>query len=282
MQTKYETEKKEHQLKLKSVEAKNQRNRNKVQILIFLGVVSIIIFISIFSFYRYKQIHKAQQIIEKGQQEKILFKAVMDSEGKERKRIAQELHDGLGQLLCTAKMNISSLDDVVLKSDNEDIAAFNNSIELLDEAVAEVRNISHNLMPNALIDIGLVPAITELVKKINSAGKLKVDLKCTDDIIKLDETEAIAVYRIIQEVLNNTIRHSEAKNVEIEFYQSEKKLILNISDDGKGMDVSKIKESKGIGWKNIYSRVSMLNGKIEIISEIGKGTKLFIDLEIIS
>jgi len=252
MQTKYETEKKEHQLKLKSVEAKKQRNRNKVQILIFLGVVSIIIFISIFSFYRYKQIHKAQQIIEKGQQEKILFKAVMDSEGKERKRIAQELHDGLGQLLCTAKMNISSLDDVVLKSDNEDIAAFNNSIELLDEAVAEVRNISHNLMPNALIDIGLVPAITELVKKINSAGKLKVDLKCTDDIIKLDETEAIAVYRIIQEVLNNTIRHSEAKNVEIEFYQSEKKLILNISDDGKGMDVSKIKESKGIGWKNIY------------------------------
>jgi len=280
MQTKYETEKKEQELLLKSEEAKNQRNRNKIQLFLFIGLVLSISFISIFLFYRFKQRQKAKLLLEKTRQEKLRYKAVIESEQKERKRVAQELHDGLGQLLSTTKMNIAGLDEAILNSDNEDKEMYKNSILLIDEAVVEVRNISHNLMPGALIKFGLLSALKDLVKKVNTAGKLKLDFVYDENLGKLSETSEIAIYRIVQEVLNNTIKHSGANSARIEFKRKEKKLFIEISDNGKGMDISKIDESKGIGWKNIYSRVDILNGNIKIISEKGKGTKLFIDLEI--
>lgn len=282
MQVKYDTEKKEHQLKLKSVEAKNQKNRNKVQLLLFIGMLSILIFISIMIIYRNRERHKSQLLEEKIKQDKILFKAMIDSESKERKRIASELHDSLGQLLCTAKIIVSSLDDAVAQSDEEDKIAYGSSLELIDEALAEVRNISHNLMPVSLISVGLISALEELIKKINSSDKLKVKFNYPENVKKLDETIEINIYRIIQEVINNAIKHADAKNIIIDFKQTEKNVTIDISDDGKGMDVTKISKSKGIGWNNIYSRVNLLNGKIDINSEIGKGTKLFINLNIIS
>lgn len=287
MQTRYETEKKEienirlqKENEIKQLKIAKQENEKKYLIYLFSIIGLIVIMLSVFIIYRNKLRQKSELFREQNRQQKLQFKAVIEAEEKERKRIAQELHDGLGQLLSTAKMNIASLDDAVSESDEEDKSVFNNSLELIDEAVSEVRNISHNLMPGALIKLGLVPAINELVKKINTAGQISIELICNDDFKQLNETSGIIIYRIIQEILNNTIRHSEAKNVKIEILHLNGKLNLNISDNGRGMELSKIGESNGIGWKNIYSRVNMLNGNMEIKSEIGKGTKIFIALNI--
>jgi len=274
----YETEKKDREIKIKTAEAETQKSRNSIQLLLFLGFIMIIAFVAVFVFFQQKNRQKAKLLMETNRLEKLRFKAVIESEEKERKRIAEELHDGLGQLLSTAKMNVASLDDAVAQSDEEDKVVFQTSLNLIDEAVSEVRNISHNLMPGALIKLGLIPAISDLVKKINTSGKLNVDFDYDPNFEKLNETSEIAIFRIVQEILNNSIKHSQAKNMTIELKKMGTEILLLITDNGIGLDVSNIEKSKGIGWKNIHSRVAMLNGTIDIQSIKNSGTKIRITL----
>ncbi|MBI5541587.1 MAG: sensor histidine kinase [Bacteroidia bacterium] len=277
MQTKYETEKKEQQLKLKSVEVEKQKYRNKVQILSFIGLAILIISIFGFVFYRNKQRQKAETMKENSRQEKLRFKAVIDSEEKERIRIAKELHDGLGQLLSSAKLNISGLEDGIQK---EDEYLLKNSLNIIDEAVKEVRNISHNMMPTALMNYGLVEAISGLVSKINDSKQLTIHFNKENFNITLEKETEITFYRIVQEVINNMLKHSKAKIIEIMLSNKENLICLMISDNGVGFNISEIKNSKGIGWQNIYSRVSMLNGKINIESNLTMGTCINIEFKL--
>jgi two-component system NarL family sensor kinase len=276
----YETEKKDREIKLQTAETQNQKNRNSIQLLLFLGLIMTITFVAVFVFFQQKNRQNAKLLLETNRLEKLRFKAVIESEEKERKRIAEELHDGLGQLLSTAKMNVASLDDAVALSDAEDKVVFQTSLSLIDEAVSEVRNISHNLMPGALIKLGLIPAISDLVKKINTSGKMKIDFDYDTNFEKLNETSEIAIFRIVQEILNNSIKHSQAKNMTIELKKMGAEILLLITDNGIGLDVSKIEKSKGIGWKNIHSRVAILNGVIDIQSIKNSGTKIRITLNI--
>lgn len=275
MQTKYETEKKEQQLQLKLLEIERQKNQNKIQKLIFAGVATIILIIGFFIFYRIKQKQKAENIREQNRQEKLRFKAIIDSEEKERSRIAKELHDGLGQLLSSAKLNISSLEGCVPKNDEY---LLQNSSNIIDEAVKEVRTISHNMMPTALMNYGIVEAISELVRRINDSNKVRINFDKSTFNSKLEKETEITLYRVIQEIINNMLKHSNADNIDIKFSENKSKIILSIIDNGIGFDTSKINESKGIGWKNIQSRVLMINGKIDINSQVGLGTKINITI----
>jgi signal transduction histidine kinase len=277
MQTKYETEKKEQQLKLKSVEVDKQKYQNKIQILLFIGLAVLIILIFGFVFYRNKQHQKAELIKENNRQEKLRFKAVIDSEEKERIRVAKELHDGLGQLLSSAKLNMSSLEDGIQK---EDEYLLKNSLTIIDDAVNEVRNISHNMMPTALMNYGIIEAITGLVNKINDSKQITIIFNNNNFSITLNKETEIALYRIIQEIINNMLKHSKATHIEIDLFNLINQIKLNITDNGIGFNVAEIKDSKGIGWQNIYSRVSMLNGNIDIISSSEKGTEVEIDFKL--
>ncbi|MFC2111415.1 tetratricopeptide repeat protein [Bacteroidota bacterium] len=281
MQTKYETEKKEkenqlleqeNQLQLEEIAKKDAQK--KVQIISFIAAILLIIGIVIRYYYRNKM--RQQKVQEEHQQQR--FKAVIEAEEKERIRIAKDLHDGLGQLLSTAKINMTSLEGEL--ADKEDEVLLNNSMALVDEAVTEVRNISHNMMPSALIDFGLPRAIEALTSRINDAKLIKVNFSYSGLDERLEQSTEIALFRIIQEVLNNMIKHSEAAEISIDLERINKKVLLKIEDNGKGFDVSKIDQSKGIGWKNIYSRLSMINGQIDIKSGLDKGTVINIDLVI--
>jgi signal transduction histidine kinase len=275
MQTKYETEKKEQQLKLKSIEIEQHKYKNKVQIILFLGLALLIISVFGFVFYRNKQRQKAELIKENNRQDKLRFKAVIDSEEKERIRVAKELHDGLGQLLSSAKLNISSLEDGIQK---EDEYLLKNSLTILDDAVNEVRNISHNMMPTALMNYGIVEALAGLVNKINDSKQITIVFNNNDFNITLDKETEITLYRIIQELINNMLKHSKATQIDICLLNSQNQIQLSIKDNGIGFNVSEIEHSKGIGWQNIYSRVSMLNGKILVNSQLGNGTEISITI----
>ena len=277
MQTKYETEKKEQQLKLKSVEVDKQKYRNNIQILFFIGLALLIILIFGFVSYRNKQLQKAEQIKENNRQDKLRFKAVIDSEEKERIRIAKELHDSLGQLLSSAKLNMSSLEDGIPK---EDEYLLKNSLTIIDDAVKEVRNISHNMMPTALMNYGLIEATSALVKKVNDSRQISVNFVKDNFSLTLEKETEIAIYRIIQEILNNMIKHSKANQIDLQFSNNNRNFQLLIKDNGTGFDTSLIKNSQGIGWQNIYSRVSMLNGTISVDSQTGKGTEITIQMMI--
>lgn len=273
LQTQYETEKKEKEIELlsvenqlKEVEVKNADNRFYVA----LAGATLLILIGILAFNRYKQKQQILLAEEKAINQRLGFKSLIEGEEKERKRIAQELHDGLGQLLSTARLNVSAMEDRV-----EQIVTkqWENSIKLIDEAVTEVRHISHNMMPNALISIGFEAALNEQVHIINDAGQVKVHAQLPEQKIDLPESEAIALYRVIQEVLNNAIKYAEAKNIWLTI-TNDSALKVVIKDDGIGFDTSMIASSTGIGWRNIQSRIEILNGELQILSEVGKGAEV--------
>lgn len=200
--------------------------------------------------------------------------AIIETEEKERKRVAEELHDGLGQLLSTARLNISGIGTGLQEKDH---TLWKNSLDLLDEACSEVRSISHNMMPGALIRSGLIEAIDDLVEKINAAGTLQVTFD-TEVNERFPEIIEVAVFRITQEVLNNMMRHAEASRIAITLQKVSGDLQLTITDNGKSFDVNSIPESEGIGWKNIYSRVEMLNGNLNVTSEKEKGTSVYLSV----
>ena len=279
MQTKYETEKKEKENELlvkkneiQQLQINKATMRQRIVFLIFGATLILIIVISYFLYNRAKLKQKAQFKKQLAEQQKQRFRYVMEAQENDRKRIAQDLHDSLGQLLSTARINVSELKEDIKGEDMTLI--WKNSLSLIDEAATEARNISHNLMPNSLIKYGLEPALKDLVNKINITGKVNVFLNIEGINERLNESTEIALFRIIQEMLNNNLKHSEATEIKINLKNENNTISLEIDDNGKGFDTSKIAESTGIGWKNIYSRTELLNGKVTVNSESGKGTKL--------
>lgn len=275
----YETEKKEKEIKLLSVENQLKEaeiNNANNRFYASLGGIGLIMLTVFLLFNRYKHKQRATLAEEKALNQKVGFRSLIEGEEKERKRIAQELHDGLGQLLSTARLNVSAMEDgvgdVVTKQ-------WENSIKLIDEAVNEVRHISHNMMPNALISIGFEAAIKEQIHIINDAGKVQVHADLPDDKINIPESEAIALYRVIQEVLNNALKYAEARNIWLKIEKNDS-IHISIKDDGKGFDRNLIRNSNGIGWRNIKSRIEILNGELEIRSELGVGSEISMKLAI--
>jgi len=282
MQTKYETEKKElenskliKENEIKELKINKAEQTRKVYLIIALNIILLIIVITILIIYRFKQKQKAQILKETIRQDKLRYKAIIDSEENERIRIAKELHDGLGQLLSSAKLNISSFEDSI---DDDNITTYKNSINIIDEAVGEVRNISHNLMPTALTKYGLIEAINSLAKKINDSKQINVSFNHNNINISLEKETEIAIYRIVQEIINNMLKHSKASLINILLQSDNNTLSIEISDNGTGFNTNEITNSKGIGWQNIYSRVSMINGKITVNSLTDKGTNIKITI----
>lgn len=270
----YETEKKEQEVAMLKSEAEIRglelsQTRNLV---IFIAVLSLLLVVALILFtsrQRFKL--KAELANEREKRQKARIRAVIDGEEQERKRIAQDLHDGLGQLLSTARMTVSSLDD---EQENERIQ---NSIQLIDTAVQEVRTISHNLMPNALVSVGLDAALRDLVRRVNESGKLVINFDPKVSL-NLAESNAIALYRVVQEVLNNAIKYAEATEIAFEVSGNGQGFTLNIRDNGKGFDTTMIDKSEGIGWANIRSRVEMTGGTISVFSELNEGTSVNINI----
>ncbi len=279
MQTKYETEKKEKEnLELKQktevqkLQLENEDQKRKNQLAITLVILVLIAAVFLFIYNR----KKLQQKAELAEAEKLRFKDVIEAEEKERSRIARELHDGLGQLLSTARLNVAALEDSVIKEDKPDL---DRALKIIDEACIEIRSISHNMMPSALIRLGLIPAINEVVVNINSTKGLKIDFSTNLDG-SLGKSLDINVYRVIQEILNNMINHAKADLITMSVTTTATHLEINMKDNGIGFDKNKIKDSKGMGWKNIFSRISMLDGNIKLESEPQKGTVVYIKLKL--
>lgn len=193
---------------------------------------------------------------------------------KERSRIAHDLHDEIGPLLSAVKMKINSF-DIPDQSDHEQILATNNHI---NDVLKRIREISYDLLPSSLSRKGLIPAVREFVGYINNPGNIKFNLQDEGEVV-VDNARAVNIYRIIQEVLHNSIKHSEAQNVNIVLKNERKRLLVNISDDGKGF----IKEDlggNGLGLKSLVSRVEVLGGNLFLDTAPQKGTHYTIEIPI--
>lgn len=266
LNVKYETEKKQNLIHHQQFEI-----RQKNIWLIFAGILFLTSLVSaffIYKNYKFRQDRKLQKEIFR--QQELEAKALFEGEQNERIRIARDLHDSVGQMLSLVKMNLSS---------QEQNPETENIQDLVDKTISEVRNISHNLIPEEL-NFGIFPALENLADKVNTSSKTKMDLNIPEEIktIKFQKQNELSIYRIVQEVVNNMIKHADASFINLSISKLENSLILNIQDNGKGLDDESISNSSGIGWKNINARVHMMDGKIKIESEKLAGTQIQITL----
>ena len=267
MQTKYETEKKERLIEEQKFEL-SKKNYWIAAILLLLlsgGLLGA----SYYRRYRLKQDKKLQLAILKEQD--LATKSIIEAEENERKRIAGDLHDGVGQLMSAAKMNLSSFESRSHFKSPEDKTEFEKIIALVDESCKEVRNVSHNMMPNALLKRGLSSAVKEFIDKIDH-HVLKVNLYSEGLNERLDANVETVLYRVIQECVNNVIKHSGANLLDISLIRDEAGIAATIEDNGIGYDTTQKYKSEGIGLKNIIARVKYLKGTVDFDSSPGKGT----------
>lgn len=283
--------KNEGDIKQKSLEAKEQKQKIKslhqqstIQQLqlkqrnVLLGIVLALFVVSAtlsYLFYSHRKLKaKAQLQEEINKQQELAARAVLDAEERERRRIAGDLHDGVGQILSAALIKLNVLLNT-LRLTGETNSQAEQALALVNESYDEMRIISHQMMSNALIKVGLASAIKEFLNKIDK-DVIRVTLETVGLKERLNEQTETVLYRVIQETVNNVIKHSGANRLDIIIIKDGEGVTATIEDNGKGFDKTKIDLKSGIGINNIYSRVEFLKGSIDIDSSQGKGTLISI------
>jgi signal transduction histidine kinase len=279
LEKKYETEKKNNQILQLSKDQKLKALWNYI----LIGAFATLLIISLLSYRNYKQKQKLQQqqITELEKEKKLLAaEAILKGQIDERTRLAKDLHDGLGGMLSGIKHSFTTMkENLVLTPDNA--LAFERSMDMLDSSIKELRMVAHNLMPESLVKFGLDTALKDFCSSITASGVLKVNYHSFGmEQLKLDSGKEIIIYRIVQELISNTIKHAAAKEsiVQLEFQNNQ--LDITVEDDGKGFDVNSLNIVKGIGWSNIKNRAEYLKAKLNVNSQEGKGTSVHMMLDV--
>jgi PAS domain S-box-containing protein len=212
-----------------------------------------------------------QQIL----QQKLITEMTIAAQEKERNELGKELHDNINQILATVKIYLGMAK--VKEGVHNGLNLIEQSYEYVDEAMEEIRKLSHSLVAPSLGDIGLYEALEELVLEVNTAGNMEVRLKYEIDKSEMiDDKEELMLYRIVQEQINNIRKYAKATDVFIHFKTEDNFQRIHITDNGVGFDTTK--KAKGIGLKNIQSRVEFYSGNLNIISAPGKGCTLEINI----
>jgi two-component system, NarL family, sensor kinase len=278
---KYETEKKDkeitkQQLVLKQNETEILKRKNEFRIALFGSLLLLITSFGIWLFYRQRQKLKNKEIETlKTQKELNKLEALIEGEEKERKRIAQDLHDGINGDLSVIKYKITSVNQDVFSNNEKE--EFNQAVTMLDNAIEQVRHISHNLAPPSLQNFNLVEAIQQYCNKISASNTLKIDFQNYGEFFTLNKDTETAIYRIVQEAINNIVKHSKASEALVQINTHQNNLLITIEDNGIGF--KPYNNYKGLGLKNIRSRVELLQGELTIESnKTGTSIQINIDL----
>jgi two-component system, NarL family, sensor kinase len=277
LEAKYLAQKKELEMlsQQKIIKQKNILNYLLASgLLLLLGIIT-----SLYFNYRSKQKLQLQQISElETQQQLTATEAVLKGEEQERTRLAKDLHDGLGGMLSGIKYSFNTMKGNMVMTENN-AQAFERSMDMLDSSIKEMRRVAHNMMPEALIKFGLDTALKDFCNEIQQSGALHISYQSIENLI-LDQTISITIYRIVQELINNTMKHAVAKNAIVQITKTDNQLSVTVEDDGKGFDTAIINNPSGMGWGNIANRIEFLNGKLDVDSQHGKGTSVHIEINI--
>lgn len=260
-----------------------------------LAIVAGLLLFVLFIIYRYfkmkqradremmlknEQINQQKTLDLMKEQEVSTIKSYMEGQEKERSRIAGDLHDRLGSLLSTVKLHLSSLEQN-LHQNEEAQKSFDYVLSLIDTSVEEVRSVSRNLSKGVLTQFGLFAAVESMRDAINSANKIKMQVIQSGTETRLNPEVEISLFRIIQELITNVIRHAQTNEIFVQFVGSDDRLNIIVEDHGIGFNPDEIK-SNGIGLSNLKKRVEEINGEFSIDSELGEGTTIIIDIPYIT
>ncbi|MFC5045174.1 sensor histidine kinase [Aquimarina hainanensis] len=242
---------------------------------LLLMAVALIIF---FFFSRKKivavELDKANLLIS---YQKDVLHATLETQEEERKRIAQDLHDAISAKLNVVSLSTNMLIDGSL-NEQEQKDMMEHILTVTTNTLESSRRLAHNLLPPILENFGLQAALEELCDEFIQSKQLKVDYKITYNN-SLEKKEELHIFRIVQEFLNNAVRHGEATEVSLIMEDGKEGIKIKFTDNGKGFDLKEIKKRKGIGLKNIESRIEILKGAIEYFSEKGEGVTFNITIK---
>lgn len=283
LETKYKT--KEKELENKVLKGDMQTNRillyTAIAIAIAIGSISALI---IKNSRRKEKISRQEKIIDQQKLEKVLkdhelqsIDLLLEGQERERQRIANDLHDNLGSMLATLKMNFENLKMRKNGVDATEAMLFERTDELIEEAYHKVRRLAHTNNAGVLAAEGLIPAVKKLIDKISTPGKLEMQFIPYGFTKPLDNTLEIAIFRLIQELSTNIIKHSQATEATVQLTNHEDSINIIIEDNGVGFDPAQIK-SDGMGIATIHQKIAQLKGTITIDSTPGKGATIIIEL----
>lgn len=280
LNTIYETEKKEVQIKLQEEQIKRKNTINYILLGSLLSALYILFLM--YHIYKNKQIIQQQQIYELEKEKQLqATEAILKGQEEERSRIAKDLHDGLGGLLSGVKYSLNNMkENVILSAENA--SSFSRSIDMLDTGIQELRRIAHNMMPENLIKFGLDTALKDYCNSISKTNVLQINYSSfMMDNFKVDASVSVIVYRVIQELINNAIKHANASQLIVQLSKDENLLNVTVEDNGKGFDTTDIQNFKGAGWTNIHNRINYLKGKIDVQSSATEGTSINIEIPLV-
>jgi signal transduction histidine kinase len=275
-----------NQEKLKEV----NRRRNTRSIFIGIAITLLLIIVIVVQrYFHLKQKAKSELLLinEEINQQKMVdliknqevnsINSYMEGQERERNRIAAELHDRLGSLLSTVKLHFSTLERMWKKNYGES-EGFTFALDLLDNSVAEVRSISHNLSKGVLMQFSLTEAVENLKDAINIAGRIQVKVIKVGPKHLLKPEIEIELFRVIQELITNAVKHSQAKEIFVQLIADNDGLNITVEDHGIGFDIKTV-NSNGLGLKNLKSRVEAVGGDVHFESAVGKGTSVMIEIK---
>ena len=273
----------QNEKKIQSATVAQKSTLNKVFISTIMGLL-------VFVYLAYRTI-KSEQKVSRQQQEihqqhiselekdrqLLTVDAMLKGQEEERGRIAKDLHDGLGGMLSGVKFSfINMRENMALPAEN--LPGFERSIAMLDNTIAELRKVAHNLMPETLVRFGLEEALKDFCYTIQSSTGIQVIYQQFGVDRKLTARAEITIYRIVQELVNNILKYAEATRIIVQLTRDEVKTGITVEDDGKGFDVAILEEKRGAGFSNIKYRVNYFNGTLDINSQPGNGTSVNIEL----
>lgn len=212
------------------------------------------------------------------QQELSSLKAQMQGQNEERDRIARDLHDRLGSLLSTIKLQFSHFEGRLTQIESDFKSTYGNMMTLIDTAYDEIRQISHDLSSGTLTKFGFNKAVLELIQAIQDVNPLQIHYLSNKVPVEDYPQITESLYRIVQELLSNTLKYAQASEVNIQLAQYDGMLSFSYEDDGKGFDLKAIEQKKGIGMHNIRSRVEMMQGTLNIDTSPGHGVTVMIEI----
>lgn len=280
LEIKFQTALKDQEIKEREAEILEKEQRlQRVLILTFLLMVIVSLLVTV-HFLNKNRFKKKQQILQKEKELSIkeaYLHAALESQETERKRFAQDLHDGFGQLISALQLNILQIRNKT--NLEEKLITVERSELILKEMHSEIRNIAFNLMPATLIRSGLKEAISEFAHRIHTSGAVKVETYTHGLEERLSEMQEISLYRVIQEWVNNILKYAEATSITIQLVRHEDEVSIMIEDDGKGFDPAILEKGKGNGWRNIQSRLQRISATWELDSQLNRrGSTLLISL----
>jgi signal transduction histidine kinase len=222
---------------------------------------------------RYKLKQQTQFKTAMLEEQRLRSQGILDAEENERQRLARELHDGVGQMLCAARRQV----EFSGKGQQEE------TLKMLDESITEVRDISHSMVPPFLLNKSLEQATEEFISRLNNKSPIVFHTNWVNtDNLELDKTTVLMLYRSIQEIIANIFRHSGATEVHLEMVNHADELSLMIYDNGIGFDKERLLQTaKGLGLKNIQSRIAYIGGSLQIDTMPSKGVTYTIELPLL-